>query len=79
MQTIFPDPTVAGFRITDYRALKDSWQNGSDWFAWLLGKQRFLSRFYPIIYSLKMANLTQKSEERIPEELQQSSCKCITV
>lgn len=37
MQTIVPDPTVAGVRITDYGALIDSWQNGPDWFAWFLG------------------------------------------
>lgn len=36
MQTVFPDPTIAGLRITDYGALKDSWQNRPDWFAWFL-------------------------------------------
>lgn len=75
MQTIFPDPTVAGLRITDYGALKDSWQK-----TWTRLVCLFFRRL--IIYSLKrklMANPTQKSKERIPEELQQSNCKCITV
>lgn len=72
MQTLFPDPTIAGLRITDYGELKDSWQKGPDWFASFLG----------FLYSLKrklMANPTQKSKERIPKELQQSNSKCITV
>lgn len=74
MQTIFPDPTVAGLRITDYGALKDSWQKTGT---------RLVCLFFRhlIIYSLKrklMANPTQKSKERIPEELQQSNFKYIT-
>lgn len=59
MQTIFPDPTIAGLRITDYGALKDSWQKTWARLVCLIFRNL-------VTYSLKrklMANPTQKSKE----------------